>query len=130
MVIIGIIIFGANKLWQFTNGIRWKIEFGYKTRDFITFIEEQNQTVYSKMGIQIEKEPQGCWLEFLLKSDEKMYEEMIAERREQIFKEKNTSAIEEMKQILNDYSEEKKKAEEQGTNWIFRLLSNSIVFNS
>jgi hypothetical protein len=32
-----------------------------------------------------------------------------------------------MKQILNDYSEEKKKAEEQGTNWIFRLLSNSIV---
>jgi len=42
-----------------------------------------------------------------LKEEEKMFEEEIAKRRENIFKTKNTQFIEEMKTILNEYSNEK-----------------------
>jgi hypothetical protein len=51
----------------------------------------------------------------LLKDEEKMFEEEIAKRREKIFKDKNTAAIDEMKQILNEYSHEKTRAEESNT---------------
>ena len=47
--------------------------------------------------IEIQYEREGCWLEFLLKDEEKMFEEEIANRREEIFKKKHTNAIEEMK---------------------------------
>lgn len=45
-----------------------------------------------------------------------MFEEEIANRRENIFKQKNTAAIDEMKQILNQYSQEKNKQEESNHN--------------
>ena len=86
----------------------------YKTKKYKDWYKGKaciNPVSWDKSNLATRKKHRG-----FLFSDEKMYEEMIAERREQIFKEKNTSAIEEMKQILNDYSEEKKKAEEQGTN--------------
>lgn len=47
--------------------------------------------------IEIVAEREGLWLEFLLKEDEKMFEEEIASRRERIFKMKDEKAIEEMK---------------------------------
>ena len=59
------------------------------------------------MGIEIQCDNEGLWLEFLLKEEEKMFEEEIAKRREDIFKNKNTQWIEEMKTILNEYSNEK-----------------------
>ena len=70
--------------------------------------------VYKNMEtpIEIQYEREGCWLEFLLKDEEKMFEEEIAKRREKIFKDKNTAAIDEMKQILNEYSQEKNKNED------------------
>jgi len=59
------------------------------------------------MGIEVQYEREGSWLEFLLREDELMFEEEIAKRREEIFTNKNTGAIEEMKRILNEYSKEK-----------------------
>jgi hypothetical protein len=38
---------------------------------------------------------------------------MIADRRETIFREKNTVAIEEMKEILNQYTKEKDEEQKQ-----------------
>jgi len=61
------------------------------------------------MGIELGFEREGCWIEFMLKEEEKMFEEEIAQRREKIFKDKNTKAIEEMKLILNEYSNLKQK---------------------
>ena len=56
------------------------------------------------MGIEIQYDREGNWLEFLLKEEEKMFEDEIAIRRQLIFNEKDTKAIEEMKRILHDYS--------------------------
>lgn len=42
------------------------------------------------MNIKIEYEREGSWLEFLLIDDEKMFEQMIADRREKIFLDKDT----------------------------------------
>jgi hypothetical protein len=65
------------------------------------------------LNIEIVAEREGLWLEFLLKEDEKMFEEEIAERRERIFKNKDQTAIEEMKQILNAYAHEKEQIERE-----------------
>lgn len=59
------------------------------------------------MGIEIQPEREGCWLEFLLIHDEEMFEQKIAQRRQEIFEKKDTVAIEEMKKILNDYTKNK-----------------------
>ena len=85
----------------------------YKTRDLHAFIQQQNQTVFDKIGIVVQADRDGKWIEFLLKNDEQMFEEEIAERREKIFKDKDNQAIEEMKQILNDYSKEKAEQEKK-----------------
>ena len=77
------------------------------TKEFTKFIKEQNETVYSEMKIRIEYEREGSWLEFLLIEDENMFEQMIADRRERIFRERDNLAIEEMKKILNDYTQKK-----------------------
>ncbi len=45
-----------------------------------------------------------------------MFEEMIAKRREKIFEENDKQAIQEMKEILNDYSKEKEEAEKKLNN--------------
>tara|TARA_B110000285_G_scaffold220802_1_gene272978 strand:+ start:782 stop:910 length:129 start_codon:yes stop_codon:yes gene_type:complete len=42
-----------------------------------------------------------------------MFEQMIAERREKIFKDKDTQAIEEMKKILNLYTAQKDEEEKK-----------------
>ena len=111
LVIVGIIFVFSKKIFQFAEAFRWKYKFNYKTKEFIAFIENQNDTVYKDMGIEVQYEREGCWLEFLLSEDELMFEEEIAKRREDIFKNKDTGAIEEMKRILNDYSKEKDLAD-------------------
>jgi Zn-finger domain-containing protein len=68
------------------------------------------------MNIKIEYEREGSWLEFLLIDDEKMFEQMIADRREKIFQDKDTQAIEEMKKILNHYTKAKEEAEKEAAN--------------
>lgn len=65
------------------------------------------------MGIEIQaSDREGQWLEFMLK-DDKMFEEEIGTRRNKIFEEKNTRAIEEMKSILNDYTMKKAQLEKK-----------------
>jgi hypothetical protein len=63
------------------------------------------------MQIKLEtNERDGCWLEFILENNESMFEEMIVKRRQQIFTENNLDAINEMKEILEQYSKEKEKS--------------------
>ena len=62
------------------------------------------------MQIKLEtNERDGCWLEFILENNEQMFEEMIVTRRQQIFSANNLEAINEMKEILEQYSTEKEK---------------------
>lgn len=63
------------------------------------------------MSIEIIPEREGLWLEFLLKEEEQMFEEIIARRREKIFNDRNQQAIEDMKKILNEYSKDKAEQE-------------------
>jgi hypothetical protein len=86
LVILGILIVFAKKIFQFVEAIRWKCRFSYRTKEFTRFIKDQNETVYNDMKIKIEYEREGSWLEFLLIEDENMFEQMIADRREEIFK--------------------------------------------
>jgi len=107
LVIIGIIIVIGKKIWQLVEALRWKCTFQYRTKDFIKFIDQQNQTVYGEMKIEVQTEREGQWLEFLLKEDEKMFEELIADRREEIFRKNDQNAISEMGKILNEYNTER-----------------------
>lgn len=59
-------------------------------------------------------------MEFLLRDDEQMFEQQIAMRRQQIFKDQDTYAIEEMKKILQNYTKEKE--EENKQNWLLSVL--------
>lgn len=111
LVILGILIVFAKKIFQFVEAIRWKCRFSYRTKEFTRYIKEQNDNVYSDMKIKIEYEREGSWLEFLLIEDENMFEQMIADRREKIFRDRNNFAIEEMKKILNEYTKNKDKEE-------------------
>jgi hypothetical protein len=63
------------------------------------------------MQIKLEtNERDGCWLEFILENNEQMFEEMIVTRRKKIFDENNTEAINEMKEILEQYSKKKEES--------------------
>ena len=64
------------------------------------------------MGIIVQAEREGCWIEFLLMEDEKMFEEEIKNRREEIFSQPNNeAALADIQNILNEYSKEKEEAE-------------------
>lgn len=106
LVIIGILIVFFKTMLYFFESLRKQCKFRYRTKDFINFIDEQN-AIYSEMGIEIQYDREGNWLEFLLKEEEKMFEDEIAIRRQAIFNDKDTKAIEEMKTILHDYSKQK-----------------------
>ena len=88
-----------------------KYKFNYRTRDFVKFIELQNQEVYDDLGIEVQADREGNWLEFILTNDDKMYEEEISLRRKQIFETNDQTAIAEMKAILHAYTQEKEQAE-------------------
>jgi hypothetical protein len=62
------------------------------------------------MSIEVQSEKEGQWLEFILKDDEKMFEELIADRREQIFRDDDQTAIKEMGKILEEYNQERNSA--------------------
>ena len=113
LVIVGIILVFISKIWQFLEAFIDKFKFNYKTKDFVAFIEQQNQTVYHALDIEIQADREGNWLEFLLRDDEQMFEQQIAIRRQQIFKEGDTYAIEEMKRILQNYTKEKEEESKQ-----------------
>jgi len=70
-----------------------KFKFNYQTKDFLRYIEEQNQTVYYDLGIEIQSDREGNWLEFLLRDDEQMFEQEIAKRRQAIFDKSDQYAI-------------------------------------
>ena len=78
LVILGIVIVFCMKLYNFFEAIKEKIKFNHRTAKFKKFIEQQNETVYKDMGIEIQPEREGCWLEFLLIHDEEMFEQKIA----------------------------------------------------
>lgn len=107
LVILGIIFVFMQKIYHIFEALRWKFGFSYKTKRFSSFIKQQNEEVYKDMAIEIIPEREGLWLEFLLKEEEQMFEEIIARRRERIFNERNQQAIEDMKKILNEYSKDK-----------------------
>ena len=116
-MILGIILKLIYQFWQLEDAFRWKFEFNYKTHDFNNFIKEQNADVYKALNIEVIAEREGLWLEFLLREEEQMFEELIADRREKIFnKPNNQKEIDEMKQILNDYSKDKAEAEARAQN--------------
>lgn len=107
IVVIGILGVWYRKIYVFLQGIRWKYEDWYRTKDFIKFIEEQNKE-YETCEIEILYESQGSWIEFQLKEHEKMFEDEIAYRRRLIFGDKkDAAAIEEMKDILEDYKKKR-----------------------
>ena len=96
------------QIWVLTDALKWKHNFSSRTNAFNEYIKEQNATEYKKLNIEIIAEREGLWLEFLLKEEEQMFEELIAERREAIFKSPNNEAqIDQMKLILNDYNKDK-----------------------
>ena len=109
LVIIGLVLRGILILKRLIDALQWNSDFDYKTKEFKKYIKKQNDEVYSNMSIQVIEEREGLWLEFLLKQEEQMFEELIATRREEIFKDptKHTKEIENMKTILEDYSKEK-----------------------
>lgn len=89
LVILGIIFVLMQKIYHIFEAIRWKFGFNYKTKRFSSFIRQQNEEVYKEMQIEIIPEREGLWLEFLLKEEEQMFEEIIAKRREKIFNDRN-----------------------------------------
>ena len=108
LVIIGILFVMLKKLYNFLEACRWKCNFDYKTSEFNKFIAQQKE-VYDKMNIELNKHPWGEWLEFQLSKDEKMFEQVISERRKDIFEQNLTHEIEEMKTILDEYKIKKEQ---------------------
>lgn len=74
LVIVGIIYVFITKIYQFFEAFKEKWKFNYRTKDFTAFIEQQNNTVYTDLEIEIQTDREGNWLEFLLKDDEQMFE--------------------------------------------------------
>jgi hypothetical protein len=109
LVILGIIWLSMTKIYQFFEAFKEKLQFNYRTKDFNAFIESQNETVYKNLGIDIQTDREGNWLEFLLRDDEQMFETQIANRRQEIFKTQDDAAIKEMKEILQNYTREKEE---------------------
>lgn len=77
------------KIYHIFEALRWKFGFSHKTKRFSQFIKQENENIYKDMNIEIIPEREGLWLEFLLKEEEQMFEEIIAKRREKIFADKN-----------------------------------------
>lgn len=65
--------------------------------------------------IKLQWEKEGRWLEFIIETEEDTYEQMIADRRELIFKQNDLKAQDEFADIMNNYSKiktEKDKLDE------------------
>ena len=69
------------------------------------------------MDIQLGCEPEGKWLWLEIKNREKddpdTFEEKISKRREQIFKDKNTTQINKMSKIYENFEKERNKKEDE-----------------
>lgn len=110
-VLIGVFAFSTIKIFKILEKMRKKIGFKYKTKDFDKFMKKENLTVYQKMDfpIKLTWEKEGRWLEFIIEDAERTYEQMIADRRELMFKQGDEFAISEFAQIMNEYSSQKAK---------------------
>lgn len=80
LVILGIMMKALYQIYVLTDALKWKQNFSSRTNAFNEFIKDQN-VIYKNMNIEIIAEREGLWLEFLLKEEEQMFEELIAERR-------------------------------------------------
>lgn len=109
LVIVGILFVFFKKIYHFFDAVKEKLLFNYKTKVFDEFIKRQNANVYEDLKIELVADREGNWLEFVLKDDEQMFEQMIAQRRQEIFRNNETLAIEEMKKILQDYTREREE---------------------
>jgi len=87
-ILIGVFILCTLKIFKILEKMRKKLGFKYKTKDFAKFLKKENATVYSKMdfGIKLSWEKEGRWLEFIIETKDDTYEQMIADRRELMFK--------------------------------------------
>lgn len=81
---MGILFKIIHNLYGLLDSIRWKLEFTHKTDDFKKFIDRQNNEVYKELDIEVIAERKGLWLEFLLRKEEQMFEELINARRNKI----------------------------------------------
>jgi hypothetical protein len=104
-VLVGVFVFSTIKIWKTLEKIRKKLGFKYKTKDFNKFMKKENATVYSKMDfpIKLEWEKEGRWLVFILESKDDTFEQMIADRRELMFKQNDKKSQEEFAKIMNKY---------------------------
>ena len=104
-VLVGVFVFSTIKIWKTLEKIRKKLGFKYKTKDFNKFMKKENATVYSKMDfpIKLDWEKEGRWLVFILESKDDTFEQMIADRRELMFKQNDKKSQEEFAKIMNKY---------------------------
>lgn len=87
-VLLAVFVICVKKLIGFLEKIRAKLGNKYKTKDFKKFMQKENDVVYSKLDIPIklEWEKEGRWLELILEGKDDTYEQLIATRRELIFR--------------------------------------------
>ena len=102
LVVVGFSVWSLNKLWIVLDAWTDRIKFKHVTTDLIKYVKEQQDSVYKKLEVDIDVDKEGSWIEFTL-SEEKDFEQEIANRRKKIFAEGNDAAIKDMKDILAKY---------------------------
>lgn len=93
-VLIGVFAFCTIKLYKILEKMRKKLGFKYQTKDFVKFMKKENATVYSKLDepIKLQWEKEGRWLEFIIENKDATFEQMIADRRDEMFKRSDVKA--------------------------------------
>ena len=89
--------------------MRQKQLFKNRTKKFVDFLENQNETVYKDLGLEVCYEKEGLWLEFGFIEEDLMFEEEIAKRRNLIIEERDQNdgdkkELEEMAKLLNEFA--------------------------
>jgi len=77
-------------------------------------MKKENATVYQKMDepIKLQWEKEGRWLEFIIENKDATFEQMIADRRDEMFKRADGKAQREFAKIMNEYCKRKEAIEE------------------
>ena len=86
LIVFIILVFAYQKIYIGIQTIKNKIKLSQRTKDLKKFIQQQNSEVYEQLGVRIECEKEGNWLEFILLDDEKMFEQIIADRKKDMAK--------------------------------------------
>ena len=64
------------------------------------------------MGVDIDADKEGSWIDFTFSDEAESFEQKIADRRKRIFAAGDDAAIKEMKDILANYQREKEKGDD------------------